>query len=77
MERDAQFVYLALERCAAALHDVMEPPPGAAPPPVGGKTLQFLLPSDAADSASAGQHATAGGCTLVFRLLLAGHHPDN
>lgn len=57
MERDAQFVYLALERCAAALHDVMEPPPGAAPPVVGGKTLQFLLPSDAADGTSTGQQA--------------------
>lgn len=25
MERDAEFVYLALERCASALHDVVEP----------------------------------------------------
>lgn len=61
MERDAQFVYLALERCAAALHDVMEPLPGGAPPVVGGKTLQFVLPSDPADGASAGQNATEAG----------------
>lgn len=32
LERDAQFVYLALERCAAALHDVMEPPPAPSEP---------------------------------------------
>lgn len=45
MERDAQFVYLALERCAAALHDVVELAPGAvAPAPVGGKPLAFLTP---------------------------------
>ena len=29
MERDAQFVYLALERCSAALHDVVEAAPAA------------------------------------------------
>jgi hypothetical protein len=55
MERDAQFVYLALERCAAALHDVVEPLPGAAPPAIGGKALQFLLPADPADGTPGGR----------------------
>ena len=44
LQRDAQFVYLALERCAAALHDVVEPPPGAGEPPPLAARLQFTGP---------------------------------
>lgn len=39
LERDTQFVYLALERCAAALHDVVE----AAAAPAGARALAARL----------------------------------
>lgn len=68
MERDAQFVYLALERCAAALHDVMEPLPGAAAPAVGGKPLHFQT------AASGGNSGGGGGSGSSAPGSAAGAH---
>lgn len=69
MERDAQFVYLALELCTAALHDVAEPLPGAAAPLIAGKPLLFLAPVDstgkgAAACTKAGVAAGSGASSI-------------
>ncbi len=58
MERDAQFVYLALERCAAALHDVVESPPTAPPAAaIAAKKMQFVTPRTDNGGAPAGKAA--------------------
>jgi serine/threonine-protein kinase/endoribonuclease IRE1 len=63
LERDSQFVYLALERCECALADAVEPSVGSAQP---ASQLQLLSPEGKAPSARAWAIAKDIGSGLLF-----------
>ena len=63
LEKDSQFVYLALERCQCALADAVEPQAGSARP---AKPLHLVQPDGAGPSPAAWAVAKDIGEGLLF-----------